>query len=238
MKRLLYICLAVCCLASCAKQPLPGFRLQNDLLDSRWTLRGNTVANDRMQVNFGGESATPLTNASNGGYELNFITSKEEFDAYNPDCAGYMASVIRQIPLKVDFIDVILADQYMILTVDPNSRWEPDYIRRTDGAIITVQANPMSDGINADGELWRNLIFNNSMHQLIVVDRLVKNGRHYAIVYVLQSESKGSPISRAYQFDITDRRNTQTVGAELERLFDISIKALETSPCVNENNNR
>ena len=97
MKRLFYTCLAVCCLASCTKQPLPGFRHQNDLLDSRWTLMGNTVANDRMQVNFGGVSTTPLTNASNGDYDLNFITSQAEFEACIPACA----SLKKRLPSAV-----------------------------------------------------------------------------------------------------------------------------------------
>ena len=169
-----------------------------------------------------------LANASNGDYDLNFITSQAEFNAYEPRLAKYLTDVVKNIPLNVKSIEAILADEYLILSIEPNNTWGPDYVRRTDGAILTVQANPVPSLVQPQGELWRNLIINKSKHQIIVVDRLIKNDRHYAIVYILQSESKSSPYSRNTQYDITSPRNIQTVGTWLEGLMKTSIKALES----------
>ncbi len=207
------------CLASCGRYQLPSFGSSSD-----WELIDNMVINSDMAVNFGGNDI--LANASNGDYDLHFITSKEGFNAYDPKCAKYLADVVKQIPLKIDSIEVILADQYLILSTNANSAWEPDYVRRADGAILTVQANPVQSLVQPQDELWRNLIINKSKHQIIVVDRLIKNNRHYAIAYVLQSESKSSPLSRNIQYDITSARNIQSTGTMLEALISKSVDAM------------
>lgn len=190
-----------------------------------WWQRDNSVGNNDLKVDFGGDGL--LANASNGDYDLNFITSQAEFEAYEPKLAKYLADVVRSIPLNIKSIDAILADEYLILSIEPINTWVPDYVRRADGAILTVQANPVANLVQPKGELWRNLIINKSKRQIIVVDRLVKNDKHYAIVYILQSESKSSPYSINVQYDITNPRNIQTVGTWLEALMKTSVNALE-----------
>lgn len=188
-----------------------------------WTLQGNTVANRYLQVDFGGDDI--LANASDGSYDLHFVTSQEGFNAYDSKCTGYLTDVIKHIPLKIDSIDVIFADQFLILSPNVINAWEPDYVRRADGGILTVQAHPVESLVQPHDQLWRNLVVNKAKRQITVVDRLVKNGRHYAIVYVLQSESKSSPYAINYQFDITDPRNMQSIGTQLEALMKTSVNA-------------
>ena len=221
MRILLYVSVLICCLASCARQGLPSFCTSGD-----WRQRGNVVENSDMKVQFGGDG--PLANAGNGQYELNFITSEAEFNAYEPKLANYLTDVIKQIPLKIDSIDVIFADEFLILTTSGSNTWKPDYVRRSDKAILTVQGNPIESIVQPKDELWRNLIINKSKRQIIVVDRLIKNDRHYAIVYVLQSESKSSPFSANYQYDITNPRNIQSIGTNLEALIKTSVDAFES----------
>ena len=221
MRRFLPILLLTACLASCTRYTLPSFGTFG-----QWRLLENGVTNGDMTVNFAGDGI--LANASDGNYDLHFITSQAEFDAYEPRCAKYLTDVIRHIPLNVDSIAVILADEFLILSPAVNNAWEPDYIRRADGAVLTVQANPVESLVQPHDELWRNLIFNKRQHQITVVDRLVKNGKHYAIVYVLQSECKSSPFTRNIQYDINNPRNIQSVGTQLEALMDISVNALES----------
>ncbi|MBO4721673.1 MAG: hypothetical protein J5629_01940 [Muribaculaceae bacterium] len=221
MKRILYISVLICCLASCARLGLPSFSTSGD-----WRQRGNVVENSDMKVQFGGDGL--LSNAGNGEYELNFITSEAEFNAYEPKLANYLADVIKQIPLKIDSIEMIFADQFLILTTSGSDTWEPDYVRRADKAVLTIQGYPIESLVQPEDELWRNLIINKSKRQIIVVDRLIKNDRHYAIVYVLQSESKSSPFSANYQYDITNPRNIQSIGTNLDTLMKTSINALES----------
>ena len=219
MSKHIYCWVLLLCLASCAKYQMPPFGT-----GAGWTLQGNTVANRDLQVDFGGDGI--LANASDGGYDLHFITSLAGFNAYDPKCVSYLTDVIKHIPLKIDSINVIFADQFLILSPSVINAWEPDYVRRADGAILTVQAHPVESLVQPHDQLWRNLVIDKAKRQIIVVDRLVKNGRHYAIVYVLQSESKSSPYAINYQFDITSPRNMQSIGTQLEALMQISVNAL------------
>lgn len=220
MRKFIYTFLVGLSLAGCARDRLPSFGTSND-----WTLQGSTVYNHEMSADFGNNGM--LANSGNGNYDLNFITSQQQFNAYDTKISKYIADVIQQIPLKINSIDVILADQFLILTTNPINAWEPDYVRRPDGAILTVQANPVGSLVQPHDELWRNLVINKNKHQIVVVDRFVKNGTHYAIVYILQSESKSSPFTRVVQFDITNPHNVQSTGTLIDGLMQISVNALE-----------
>lgn len=211
-------------LGGCASYEMPPFG-QSDA----WRLQGNTVINEAvgMRVNFGGESVFPLTNASNGDYDLHFVTGKSDFERYDPACAAYLKDVLKSIPMKIEKVDVMLADCYMIVTPSPLVRWAPDVVRKADGSVWYTQANPVTQLIQPHDELWRNLVINKSRHQIVVVDRMVKNGHHRAIVYVLQSEKKGVPLAQTFDCDILDLHNAQLLGGCLDDLFKISINALE-----------
>lgn len=219
MRKYLQYLIVALCLTSCAKYQMPPFGV-----GAGWTQKDNVVANRDLQVNFGGDDI--LANASDGSYDLHFITNQAGFNAYEPKYASYLTDVIKRIPLKIDSIDVIFADQFLILSPSVINAWEPDYVRRADGAIMTVQGYPLESLVQPHDQLWRNLVIDKAKRQIIVVDRLVKNGRHYAIVYVLQSESKSSPYSIGYQYDITDPRNMQSIGTALEALMKTSANAL------------
>ncbi len=81
------------CLASCGRYQLPSFGSSSD-----WELIGNKVISSDMAVNFGGNDI--LANASNGDYDLHFITSQEGFNAYDTKCAKYLADVMKQMGVK------------------------------------------------------------------------------------------------------------------------------------------
>ena len=214
-------------LASCSKQVMPPFGMHSD-----WTLQGNAVSSiaNGLAVDFGSKSSSAITNAGNGSFELNLIQSRDDYNRYDPALARYMADVVKQIPLRIDSIELILADQYLILATNPINRWLPDYIRRTDGSQMVVEANPVDSDIQPHDELWRNFIFNNKKHQLTVVDRFVKHGKHFAIVYVVQSAKKGIPLKHTFNFNVCNRQNIQFVGTYLEALLQISIDAMQSKP--------
>ena len=219
----LVACLLIYGLVSCTHHYMPPFRSSSD-----WTLTGNVVANKDMKVDFGGGNTFPIANASDGNYELNFITNQGQFKGYNGACAKYLGKVLSDLPMGVDSVEMVLADQYLILSTNESKKWKPDYVRRSDGSFLVAQANPAVGNNLPNNELWRNVIFNQKKHQIIAVDRFVKNMKHYAIVYVLQSECKGIPYSQIFQYDITDTRNIQGVGSILESLLGISVKAMES----------
>ena len=221
MKKHLFFIPMALCLAGCASYTLPPFGTSGD-----WSLQNSTVHHKDITMDFA--EIGSLANAFNGEYDLTFVTSQSKFNAYDAKCSRYLSEVVKQIPLEIDSINVILADQFLILTINAASKWEPDYIRQADGMVMTVEANPINTLIQPEDELWRNLIINKSKHQIIIVDRLIKDDRHYALVYVLQSDAKGSPVTRCIQYDITNPRNIQSVGTLTDGIMNISVKALES----------
>lgn len=227
MRRILFILLMAVCMASCSRYTLPPFGTAG-----QWRLLEGAVANRDMTVNFGGDGL--LANASDGSYDVNFITSQTGFNAYDTKCAQYLSDVIRHIPLKVNSIDVILADEYLILSTAVDNSWEPDYVRRADGVVLTVEANPVESLVQPHDEMWRNLIVNKPKRQIIVVDRLIKNGKHYAIVYVLQSDGKSSTYTRNIHYDISNPRNIQSIGTLLEGLMETSVNALHSNGIIGD----
>lgn len=212
-------------LASCVQHAMPPFATT-----PHWTLDGNVATSSvhGMAIDFGGGNTFPITNASDGEYELNFISSPEQFAHYDIVCQNYISSAIRQIPLLIDSIEFVLADRYITFTPNVTKGWMPDLVRQADGSEWVVEANPRSSTIQPHDEIWRNYIFDNHRHRIIVVDRLVKNGRHIGIAYILQSEDKHVPFTSTYHYDVTHRRNIQPVGEAMRALLDITIAASQS----------
>lgn len=197
---------------------------------SGWVLDGNVASSHLydMNIDFGGNGAALLTNAGDGGYELNFIHTDEQFEAYDSFCKNYFTSVMRQVPLSVDSIQFIMADRFMVFTPRVLNKWMPDYIRKGDGTEIVVQANPLKSLVQPHDEIWRNVLIDRKLKRNIVVDRMVKNGKHLAVAYVLQSENHRVPFTSTYHYDVTDWRNTQPVGEVMMGLLDATVKAYES----------
>jgi len=220
-----YLCILIILFTSCTHNHMPPFSSA-----SQWTLNGNVASSAvcDIAVNFGGNSTLPITNSSNSEYELNFINSSKSFSDYNPFCKKYINSAINKIPLAIDSVEFILADRFMVLTASAAGTWTPDLIRKADESQIVVEANPLDSHVQPNDEIWRNVLFDNKMRRIIVVDRIVKNNRHLAIVYIMQSEKKGLPFTSTFQYDITSKRNTQPVGECMSALLNISIDAINS----------
>lgn len=212
-------------LASCAKHVMPPFAST-----PHWVLDGNVASSTvhDMAIDFGGGNTFPITNASDGEYELNFIATTKQFTNYDIVCQNYITSAISQIPLQIDSIEFVLADRYITFTPNVTKGWMPDLVRQADGTELVAEANPRSSTIQPHDEIWRNYVFDTHLHRIIVVDRLVKNGKHIGIAYIMQSENKHVPFASTYHYDVTQRRNTQPVGEAMRALLDITIAASES----------
>ena len=224
IRNILLVLAVTLALAGCSASKTPPFA------SSQWVLTGNVASSVHhdMAINFGGESIFPLANMSDGEYDLHFITTDEQFQAYDPYCRDYISSAISKIPISVDSLELVLADRFIVFTPKIKSQWMPDYVRRADAAELVVEAIPRTNAIQSHDEIWRNFIFDNKRHRILVVDRLVKNGKHIGIVYVMQGEDRHVPFSGTFHYDITSRRNIQPVGEHMRALLDISIAAADS----------
>ena len=110
--KLCVVCAATAlALAGCSSAKIPPFASS-----SQWQLDGNVVssAHRAMAINFGGTDPFPITNLSNGEYALNFIVNDAQFQAYDSNCKTFIASAINKIPLDIDSVELVLADQYVV----------------------------------------------------------------------------------------------------------------------------
>ncbi len=80
----------------------------------------------------------------------------------------------------------------------------------------------------AEGEIWRNLYFNTRQHRIVCVDRVRVNGRRTGFVYTMQTESKKWPTKGGWHWDVTDRRNMQSVAKSLEAFTEQTRRAVAT----------
>ena len=234
MKSKLFIGLSIitCLLTGCAKYQMPPFSHGNG-----WKLVGNHTVSERIctDIDFGGGSTMPIANSSNGEYELNFITDAPGYDLYDTFCRNYIATMLGKLPMQLDSIHFILADRYVVAEPSVLTRWMPDLIRLDDGTVLVAQGIRPASDIQPHNELWRNVIFDKTMKRIAVVDRFIKNGKHLAIIYILQNENKRVPFAGTFQFDIFDPDNIQPVGLAMESLLDISVKAMETHNVMSYN---
>ena len=208
-----------------------SYRMAPWATGSRWTLDGNTVAGGQaaVSIDFGAGDMMPISNASTGDWDLHFITDSAGWAATDANSREYITSAMRHIPLAVDSMEFALAERYIVFTPSVVNRWLPDIVRLADGAEVVVEANPLESAMQPHDQIWRNVIFDDKLKRLLVVDRFVKNGRHLAVVYILQSETPRVPFASTFHYDVTARRNTQPVGEHLRYLLDITIDAARPS---------
>ena len=227
MRRIIYFCLLAVVLAGCATQyQMPPFGTSG-----QWRMEGNAVVNEgtMLKLDFGSnDDAHPITNASNRNHELHFITSQAEFEQYDPACVKMVKEVLKSIPLQIDTVDVIVADEFMVLTTNITSQWRPDLYCEQDGKVLVEQAWPVTSLVQPHDQVWRNIIFNKKAHRIVTVDRMIKRGRHYAIVQIFQSNSKNAPWVNWGMMDVTSTSNIQHVGLTLDSWFRKWVTAWET----------
>jgi len=168
----------------------------------------------------------PNFNAFDKSEGPRFVDSEASFAQYDPALAGYIKDVLKSIPLKIDAIDVIFGDNFIVLTPSVDNQWRPDCYRNPDGATYVEQAWPVSSLVQPHDQVWRNFILNEKGKRLITVDRFVKQGRHFAIVQIYQSENKKIPWSNSI-VDVTSKRNIQNVGMNLDHWFNRWVNAWE-----------
>ncbi len=194
---------------------------------SNWSRNGNTVSggNPVMSINFGGDNIAPLSNLIDGDCDLHFIDSDVAFAQYGPVCRKFVTDVLKDVPLRFDTVQFILADKFVLLTPAVANGWLPDMVLQTDGVTYVAEANPVAGTVQSRDQLWRNVITDKRSKRVTVVDRFFKDGRQWAIVYVLQSQTQRLPFATAAHFDVADPRNVQAVGTWLESLMGVSHEA-------------
>lgn len=106
--------------------------------------------------------------------------------------------------------------------------WLPDYEVDAEGAMMGYRTTfaPTHDKQPAN-VIWRNIVINHKSKRVLCIDRMVKNGRTFGYVYVLQSETKEYSDTNTYHWDVTDHRMMLIVAGAIEYMSQLSVTQLE-----------
>ena len=74
--------------------------------------------------------------------------------------------------------------------------------------------------------IWRNVVINKRNCRILCIDRLLKDGKTFGYVYVLQGETKNIPDG--FHWDVTDQRHMLNVAPILTDQTKLSVELLNT----------
>ena len=141
--------------------------------------------------------------------------------------AQYAQSVQDDLPFKVSEFRQVKPEVYTF-RCDQYVRLQPDYEVDDEGALMIRRTTFSASDTHAMQPaqfIWRNIIIDRKKCRVLCVDRLLKEGKTFGYVYVLQGETKSIP--NGYHWDVTDHRHMLSVAPILEDMSGLSIEALK-----------
>ena len=140
--------------------------------------------------------------------------------------AQYEQSVRRDMPFAVSEFKPIKPEVYAF-KCDTYVGLLPDYEVDDEGASMiwrttfapTHTAQPLQ-------YIWRNLLIDKKNCRVLCIDRLLKEGKTFGYVYVLQGETKQIP--NGFHWNVTDQRHMLNVVPILEEQTELSVELLKT----------
>ena len=140
--------------------------------------------------------------------------------------AQYEQSVRKDIPFAVCEFKQIKPDVYAF-KCDRYVDLLPDYEVDNEGtSMIWRTTFEQSRTAQPQQYIWRNLVIDKHNCRVVCVDRLLKDGKTFGYVYVLQGETKNSP--NGFHWDVTDQRHMLNVAPIIEEQTDLSVELLKT----------
>ena len=149
-------------------------------------------------------------------------------------CAGtkpmtetqYTQSVQKNLPFAVADFKPVKPDVYAF-RCDTYVGLLPDYEVDEEGASM-IWRTTFEPTHNAQPPqyIWRNIVIDKRNCRVLCIDRLLKDGKTFGYVYVLQGETK--TISNGFHWDVTDPRHVLNVAPILTEQTSLSLDLLKT----------
>lgn len=141
--------------------------------------------------------------------------------------AQYEQSVRKDIPFAVSEFRQVKPDVYAF-KCDKYVELLPDYEVDDEGALMIWRTTfTPTHTAQPPQYIWRNIVINKRNSRVLCVDRLLKNGKTFGYVYVLQGETKTIP--NGFHWDVTDQRHMLNVAPILEGQTGLSVELLKTA---------
>ena len=140
--------------------------------------------------------------------------------------AQYSQSVQRDLPFAVSEFKQIKPDVYAF-KCDKYVGLLPDYEVDGEGALMIWRTTfDQTHTTQSQQYIWRNLVIDKRNCRILCIDRLLKDGKTFGYVYVLQGETKQVP--NGFHWDVTDHRHMLNVAPILEEQTELSVELLKT----------
>lgn len=140
--------------------------------------------------------------------------------------AQYAKTVRKDIPFAVSEFKQVKPDVYTFKCGKYVSML-PDYEVDDEGALMIWRTTFAPTHTEQPPQyIWRNIVIDKRYHRVLCVDRLLKDGKTFGYVFVLQSGTNGMP--NGYHWDVTDPRHMLNVAPIVEEQSELSVELLKT----------
>lgn len=138
--------------------------------------------------------------------------------------------VRKDLPFKVNsFAQVANHADIYTFKCDNVIALLPDYEVDADGVVMVYRTTFMASNERQPATvIWRNIVINHKAKRVLCIDRLLKDGKTFGYVYVLQAETKEYSDEQTYHFDVSDHRLMLTVSNAIENKAELSVTTLNT----------
>ena len=143
--------------------------------------------------------------------------------------AQFAADVQRDMPFKVSELKAVSNhDNTYSFRCDGYIGLLPDYEVDAEGASMIYQTTfAPTHNTQPANVIWRNIVINKRDKRVLCIDRLVRNGRTFGYVYVLQSETARYSDSGTFHWDVSDQRLLLNVADAIEGMSELSVTQLQ-----------
>ena len=140
--------------------------------------------------------------------------------------AQHVQSVQKDLPFAVSEFRQVKPDVY-VFKCDKYVDMLPDYEVDNEGALMIWRTTfEPTHTAQSQQYIWRNIVIDKKNCRILCIDRLLKDGKTFGYVYVLQGETRNIP--NGFHWDVTDQRHMLNVAPILAEQTELSVELLKT----------
>lgn len=141
----------------------------------------------------------------------------------------FARDVRKDLPFKVSELKAVSGhDNTYLFSCEDIIGLLPDYEVDGEGASMIYQTTfAPTHNTQPSNIIWRNIVINSHDKRVLCIDRLVRNGRTFGYVYVLQSQTARYSDSGTFHWDVSDQRLLLNVSDAIEGMSELSVETLK-----------
>ena len=142
----------------------------------------------------------------------------------------FAKDVQKDLPFKVSELKAVSGrENTYLFRSDGYIGLLPDYEVDSDGASMIFETTfAPTHHTQPSNIIWRNIVINRKAKRVLCIDRLIRNGRTFGYVYVLQSETARYSDSGTFHWDVSNHKLLLNVSDAIEGMSELSVETLNT----------